>query len=307
MISLLLILKIAQLFAIMSIGYLITKLNVVKEEDSLVMSKISIYVLLPAAILNSFNTELSGTVKQGLIIAFIASISVHIIFYVIDVVYKKTVRASSVERASIIYPNVANLIIPIVTYILGNEWVIYICAYLSVQIVFLWTHGIGMFDVEKKKILSKIIFNPCILSIAVGLLLMFCKIKLPRIVWEIPASLGNMLGPVSMLIAGMVLAQSDLKSLLGHKRAYFILLMRMIVCPVIVLLLFKFASTLIVVENSKNILLITFLSSISPTAATIMQFSQIYDNDVELAVSANIITTISCIVTMPVLVFLYLL
>lgn len=74
MISLLLMTKIAQLFVVMIIGYIITKLKVVKGDDSLVLSKLSLYVLLPAAVLNSFNTELSDTVKRGLMVAFVASV-----------------------------------------------------------------------------------------------------------------------------------------------------------------------------------------------------------------------------------------
>ena len=82
--------------------------------------------------------------------------------------------------------------------------------------------------------------------------------------------------------------------------------MRMMVCPAIVLVLFKVTLPFLNIANEESILLITFLSAISPTAATIMQFAQVYDNDVELAVSANIITTISCIFIMPLWVFMYM-
>ena len=40
----------------------------------------------------------------------------------------------AVEKASMIYSNAGNLIIPIVTAVLGKEWVIYSSAFLSVQL-----------------------------------------------------------------------------------------------------------------------------------------------------------------------------
>ncbi len=307
MISVLLMIKIAQLFSIMLIAYIITKLKVVKGDDSLVLSKISLYVLLPAAIINAFNTELTKEIKTGLLLAFAASVVIHILFYLMDFAYKKATKASPVERASIMYSNAANLIIPIVTYVLGGEWVIYCCAYMSVQLVFLWTHGIGLFRSDHKNSLKKILCNPCLISIGVGLVLMLSGIRLPERISDVTVSLGDMLGPTSMLIAGMLFAKSDAKSIFTNKRSYVILLMRMVVCPFIVLILFKVFLPLLSIVNAEKILLITFLSSMTPTAATVMQFAQIHDVDVELAVSSNIVTTLSCILIMPVLVFLYLL
>ena len=54
--------------------------------------------------------------------------------------------------------NAGNLIVPIVTYVLGEEWVIYSSAFLIVQLVFLWTHGVRLFSDDKLSI-KKIILN----------------------------------------------------------------------------------------------------------------------------------------------------
>ncbi|MBQ4110112.1 MAG: AEC family transporter [Clostridia bacterium] len=306
MISLLLIVKITQLFIIMLIGCIITKLKIVKGEDSLVLSKISLYVLLPSAIINAFNVEVNDDIKRGLLLAFAASLVIHIILFLVDAVYKRITDASSVERGSSIYSNAANLIIPIVSYVLGEEWVIYSCAYMSVQLVFLWTHGISLFDTKKKSI-KKILLNVNIIAIAIGLLLMFANVKLPEIIVDAIASLGNMLGPVSMLIAGMLIAKNNLKDIFSNKRTYRVILMRMIVYPLVVLAVMKTALYFMNTPDVKEILLIPYLAAITPTAATVMQFAQVHDVDVELAVSSNIATTLCCLVTMPVMVFLYML
>ncbi|MBE7038898.1 MAG: AEC family transporter [Ruminococcaceae bacterium] len=306
MISLLLMLKIAQLFIIMIIGYIITKLKIVKGDDSLVMSKISLYVLLPAGIINAFNTEFTNSIKLGLLLAFLASIIIHIIFYVIDYFLKKTSKVSCVARASVMYSNAANLIIPIVSYVLGEEWVIYSCAYLSVQVIFLWTHAISMFKKEKEKNYLKIFTNPNIISIFIGLLMMLFNIKLPSLINDVAVSLSGMLGPVSMFITGMLFAKSNLKSVFVNKKVYIITFMRMIAWPLIVLVVFKILLTVVDIENAQKVLLITFLSSMTPTASTITQFAQIHNSDVDLAVSINIVTTVFCILTMPLLVSLYM-
>ena len=55
-------------------------------------------------------------------------------------------------------------------------------------------------------------------------------------------------------------------------------------------------------NSHKNILLIAFLSSMTPSATTVVQFSQIYDQDPEYATAINIFTTAVCVVTMPLMV-----
>ncbi|MBQ4145239.1 MAG: AEC family transporter, partial [Clostridia bacterium] len=239
------------------------------------------------------------------VLAFILAIVIHIVLLIIDCAYKKLFRGTSVERASIVYSNAVNLIIPIVSYVLGDEWVIYSCAYMSVQLVFLWSHGIHLFSEEKKMDIKKIILNANIIAIFVGAILMISGIRLPVFVKEVTTSLGSMLGIVGMIIAGMLAADINFKETFLNKRLYLVLIMRMIICPAIMLVILKCAYLNIPVINAKEVLLVSFLASITPSAATIMQFAQLYNKDANFAVGINVVTTIMCIVTMPIFVAIY--
>ena len=79
---------------------------------------------------------------------------------------------------------------------------------------------------------------------------------------------------------------------------------RMVVCPLIALGALKLFA-LIGFADAKNILLITFLAAITPAASTVMQLAKINERDAEYATAINILTTIVCIVTMPLFVMLY--
>ena len=70
MIPYLLFCKIVQLFAIMAAGFVVAKLGVVKKGDSLVLSKLALFLLMPAALIKAFSIELTPEIKSGLIIAF---------------------------------------------------------------------------------------------------------------------------------------------------------------------------------------------------------------------------------------------
>ena len=307
MISYLIFYKIMQLFAVMVLGFLLVKLRIVKSEDSVVLSKLCLFLLLPATVLSSFDIDLTDEIQSGLFLAFGAAILMHLILFFLDFLYKRLLSAGSVERASAMYSNAGILIVPIVSYALGKEWVVYSCAFMSVQIIFLWTHGVRMFSREEKPSIKKIVFNPNIIAISIGILLTLFGLRLPKFASEVISSLGSMIGNVGMLVAGMTLARVNFIEVLKNKRLYLVSVIRLAVIPLILLGAIKLALMFLPMANAENILLISFLASITPAAATVMQFAQIHKVDEELAASVNAFTTLVGMATMPALVALYFL
>ena len=58
-------------------------------------------------------------------------------------------------------------------------------------------------------------------------------------------------------------------------------------------------------ENGSQILLVTLLATITPSASTITQMAQVYGKDARYAGAINVITTLLCMITMPIMVYLY--
>ena len=273
-------------------------------EDSTPLSKLSLYLFMPAIIINAFNIRVTREITRGLIVAFVVAIAIHMVLLLIDGIVKKSFRATSVERASIIYSNAGNLIVPIITYIFGEEWLIYASAYLIVQIVFLWTHGVQLFS-EQKSCLKKILLNVNVIAVFVGFVMMIFNLRLPAFVGEITAPLGNMLAPTGMIIAGMLAAGVDFGKMLKNKRLYLVSAARLVICPVIVLILFKGIMAFVVDSHIRTVMMISYLASITPSASTIMQFAQLYGKEADYATALNVVTTIGCILTMPLLILFF--
>ncbi|RAS80746.1 AEC family transporter [Priestia endophytica] len=305
MISLLLMNKILQLFLIMILGYIIVKVKIVKAEESVVLSKISLYLVMPCVIINAFQVDFKKDIQQGLLLAFVAAIIIHVLLIGFGYVSGRLFSFDEIDITSIIYSNAGNLIIPIVTSVLGNEWVIYSSAFVSVQLIFLWTHCKLMFSKEKNPDIRKILLNVNMIAILFGMTSMIVGIKFPVVINETISSIGNMIGPIGMLITGMLVAGMNLKRIFSSEKVYKIAFLRMIFCPAIILMLIKLMHPDTLVHNGAEILLITFLATATPTASTVTQFAQIYNKNAEYAGAINIMTTILCIVTMPIFVFLY--
>lgn len=95
---------------------------------------------------------------------------------------------------------------------LGQEYVIYASAYIAVQLILIWTHCKNMLCEEDRLELKKVFLNVNIISIIVGVILFVCKIHLPSGMLDVLDMMNNMIGPIGMLLAGMVIADVPLKT-----------------------------------------------------------------------------------------------
>lgn len=304
-ISILLMQQIVQLFLMIFMGYLIVKTGLVRDDDSKVLSKIILYLIVPCVIINAFQVDYTTDTVKGLLIAFAASVMTQVILLVVISVAGRLLHLNEVEVASVYYSNSGNLIVPIVTFILGQEWVLYGCVFMSVQLVFLWTHCKKIISREASYDWKKIILNINMISIFIGVILFFTGIRLPEIIGNTLASVGTMIGPASMIVTGMLFAGMNLKQIFANKRVYFITFLRLIAVPLIALVLIKLSNLASFSADGNKIMLIVFLAIITPSASTVTQMCQVYGNDSRYASAINVMTTLLSIITMPVMVMLF--
>ena len=304
-ISILLMQQIVQLFLMIFMGYLIVKTGLVRDDDSKVLSKIILYLIVPCVIINAFQVDYTTDTVKGLLIAFAASVMTQVILLVVISVAGRLLHLNEVEVASVYYSNSGNLIVPIVTFILGQEWVLYGCVFMSVQLVFLWTHCKKIISREASYDWKKIILNINMISIFIGVILFFTGIRLPEIIGNTLASVGTMIGPASMIVTGMLFAGMNLKQIFANKRVYFITFLRLIVVPLIALVLIKLSNLASFSADGNKIMLIVFLAIITPSASTVTQMCQVYGNDSRYASAINVMITLLSIITMPVMVMLF--
>ena len=304
-ISLLLMEEIIKLFVIMFMGYAVVKAGLMKSSESKSGSVIMVYLVIPCVILNAFQVEYTPDVQKGLLLACAAAVAVHILFLLLTAILKKPLHLDVIERATIIYSNAGILVIPLVQELLGQEYVIYSSAYIAIQLILIWTHCKNMLCEEDKLEWKKVLLNVNIISIIAGVVLFIFRIQLPSGAQDVLNMMNNMIGPLGMLLAGMVIAEVPLKTVFTRKRIYLSAALRLFIYPVFVLGLMKVIQTFASIQDSKQILLTVYLASITPACATVTSMAQLYDKDAAYSSSLYVLTTLLSIATMPVMVGLF--
>lgn len=304
-ISILLAQQIAQLFLILIMGYAVVKAGLLKASDSKVLSVLMVYLVCPCMILNAFQIEDTPDIRRGLVYAMIVAAAMHVVLLAFTALLRRPLKLDVIEQVNTIYSNAGALVIPLVQALLGSEYVIYSCAFIIVQTVLIWTHANaclqGSFSFQWKKLLE----NVNILAILAGMLLYLTHWQLPGMLQNTVTNMGSMIGPIGMLLAGMAIAERPLKQVFCTKRNYLVAALRLLVCPLVILLLLWVCRAQTFVADGKNILMTVYLAAITPACATTTSMAQLYDRDAAHSSALYVLTTLLSIITMPVMIGLF--
>lgn len=182
---------------------------------------------------------------------------------------------------------------------------IYSSAFLSVQLFLLWSHAKSMLCGEKSFELKKVLTNINMIAILAGAALFLLHIQLPAVIEDSLDMVGSAIGPISMIILGMLMAGMNFKKILGYRRLWLVTALRLVGIPLAAVALLKLSGLAHLVPDGQTILLVSLLATCTPSASTITQMAQIYGKDADYASAINVVTTLLCIFTMPLMVALY--
>lgn len=305
MIAAILAQKIVSLYIMIFCGFLLVRTGLLRPEQSRVLSVLSIYLVTPCVILEAFQIEFSPAIRDGLLLSLASAVGIHIILIALNPPLRRMLHLDAVEQASMLYSNSGNLIVPLVAMMFGGEWLIYASVFMCVQLLPMWSHGKGILSGEKGFEPKKMLLNINIIATAAGIVILFSGFRFPGVVDTSLNAIAATVGPVNMLVTGMLIAGLDARSYLRRLRLWLVVFLRLIGLPLVILAVMALTHAAYLVENGTQILLISFLAAISPPASSVTQMAQVYDNDALYASAINVAGTLCCIATMPAMIWLF--
>ncbi len=286
-------------------GYLGVKFQILRKDDSSRLASLVLFIISPALIFDAFQISFSFDKMIGFLLAVLASVLMHILFLTFTFFFGKLMPLNEIERTSLVYTNCGNLLVPLIGSILGKEYVLYCCAFMSVQTVMLWTHGAYILGGKEAVNPKKIITNPNLIAMILGLIFFFSGIRLPLIPATALERTGACIAPVSMFVIGILIASSDLTKVFTRKRSWLVCFLRLIVIPILTIFMLRITGIPYLLKDGPSVLYVSFLASAAPTAVNVTQLADIYGKDSQTAGAINIMSVFLCILTMPLMTAVY--
>lgn len=140
---------------------------------------------------------------------------------------------------------------------------------------------------------------------AAGAILFVTGLHFPEIPRLAVHATGAMIGPLCMIVTGMLIGSVNFSRILAYKKLPLIVALRLIIFPLATLLAFRASGLCDFVKDGNTILLISFLAAAAPCASTVTQMAHLYGHNGEYASLINVVSTLLCVITMPAMVYLF--
>lgn len=283
------------MFLYLLIGYFLFRKKLVSTQGSADIGRMLLYVVMPVAIIKSYLVDFSMEKLEGLAVSFVLAIlSLLLAIFVARLFFKKE---SGIERFGVAFSNAGFIGIPLVQMTLGEEAVFYVASFVALLNILQWTYGVLVITGDKSAVsFAKIRTNPIVLSFLAGILLFFLPVSLPAAVTGVISTIAAMNGPLAMIVLGVYLAQISLKSLFTDKQVYLASAVRLLVIPALtIVLMMLFPDKYLMVK------LTILIAASAPVGSNVAIFAQIYDKDYTQAVKEVCMSTLFCIITLPIM------
>jgi len=297
--------QLISMMLIICMGIILVKTKIIKKEDGRILSAITLYVINPCMIISSLQIDYTKEKLDGILLAFFAAVAIHLVFIAVSHVLAKIFKLDAIERSSLIYSNGGNLIVPLVLALLGEEYIFYCCAYIMVQTIFFWIHLVRVIGGNDQASIKKIVTNPNMIAMAIGIFLFVTQIKLPTILANTASSMVSIVGPVCMLMLGIIMAGTDVKKTFLSYKNWLVCFGRLMFLPFLTVLLIKLTGVYNIIPNGKDVLMIFFLAVCAPVGVTVTQMSALFKKDEQKAGSINVMSVTFSMATMPIMLLLY--
>lgn len=291
--------QVVVLFILIILGIILQKTKILSEHGVKSITNLVLYIVTPCVITKSFIREFDASTLKNLLISFLIAILSHIGFIILShlMIKDKKKANEKVLQFGTIFSNCGYMSIPLQQALLGDTGVFYSSSYIAISQLFIWSYGIIAMSGNKKYLLpKKLIFNPGIIGLLIGLLIFLLSIPVPKVLADPISYMASLNTPLPMVIIGFHLASSRLLEGLRNIKCIFAIIVRLIIFPLLTLAVMYSCGI------RSTMLVSSIISTSAPSAAMTTMFADKFGRNTSLSVNMVSLSTALSLITMPIII-----
>ena len=296
---------VVSLFILLAVGFGARKTGLIDDAFSKKLSSLIVKIGQPMLIISSlialdYSAE---NLRRGLI-ALGISFALHTFMAIaayFSVSWMRDLDERKLSEFAVIFTNCGFVGFPIVESLLGKEWLFCGAFYLIGFHLSLWTWGIFILSRGREDIKltpKKIFINYGTIPCVIGFILFIQPIALPEFVGKTATFLANLCTPLSLLVAGGLIATESLREFFGRPKLYYVCAVRLLVIPLAAVLIMKLAGV------PDDYLAYTAVMAAMPCASMASMLGELYGIKPGYASRLVGLSTVLCTATIPLVVWI---
>lgn len=223
------------------IGYGLSKAKIVKAENSKILSELLVYVFLPCNVFKTFASQCTFDYireKYSLMcVSLVIIVIIGVAAYFASKLFSRKKYEQRIYEYSLVVPNLGYMGYALAESLGGADFLLDVMIFAFPVSVYIYAYGFGM--LTKRGVSFKKVFNPAIVALLAGMAAGLLSVPIPDTVMAVLSKSSDCMAPSSMLLAGIVISDFKLKTLLSDKKNYIVTFLRLIIIPFAVGLLLK--------------------------------------------------------------------
>jgi len=281
-------------------------MKILGKEAANALSPIIINIAMPCLLLESFQRPFSAQLLKEAGASVTAAVIMYAITIPIAFLYPKLAGIKGpekgVHRFSLLFSNCGFIGYPMVAAILGGQYIFHTILFNIFFNLTAYSFGAWLIAREgekKMKLTWKIIFNPNVIATIAGFLMFIFSVKLPDVLYKGLKMTGDTTTPLSMLVIGIVMAQTDPRQVWGQWKIYLAVSFRLIFLPLLTGLACLFFGV------RHDLLVLAVIIAAMPAATTASIFSTMYNAAPGEGSALVFMSTLFSMATIPLMVALF--
>ena len=280
------------------VGYVLAKTGLVNAAHGKILSALLVYVMLPANIFNTFSARFSiGYLSDNAPFLLVALVALALLVgasLLVSRLLSRDKYEQKIFEYTTVSPNFGYFGYALAASLFGTAFEMMV--FTMPMIVYVHTYGFAV--LTKSKLNLRGLVNPVTVALLIGAVVGITGVSVPFVLTDITTRAADCMGPVSMLLAGIVVSQYPLRDMFNNRRAFAMSAVRLLALPLIGGLL---AAPFTTPAQFSAILL--FLSL--PCGLNTVVFPKLVDEDCRLGASMAIISNILCCLTIPLVLWIF--
>ena len=298
--------RLVMVFTAMAAGYILVKTKLLDASAGTVLSRLIVYVLDPALVLNSALTSDRVFTNEQIFLFTGIALACYAFLIATSYAVVRLLRVKDAEKGlyqfMYIFSNIGFFGIPVISSLYGPNATILITIFIIPFEVLSFTYGITRVSGGKYKFHPKMLLHPMIIASVAAYALYLLRVTPPAVVTDTIEFIGRATSPCAMLVVGILIANAPLKRVFANPRMYGLIVIKMILVPALVL--FVLRRLIPPGENVDLLIAVAVMVMAMPTATNTALLATQYGGDAEGAACGVFLATVSTVVTIPLLVWL---
>lgn len=291
------------LFAFALIGCVLGKKKVINVDHGGILSSLAVYVFLPCTAFNTFCANFTVEYLSQKYLLVLVSTAIMIVLILAAKVIAKKLQPTGYDRVvyeyTLIIPNTAYFGYPLVMSLFGSEAMLDMMMFGIPLTFFCYTLGYDMLTERTGQGFSlKRVLTPVVVAMLLGCVVGLTGVVLPSVITQATQSAAACLGPVGMLLLGVVLAKFNIKDLFVYKPVYIVTALRLVVIPLAVFAVLKLL-------RLEYMLLPAIATYAMPGGMNVIIFPQMIGHDCTRGAALVLISTALSVITIPICLYLF--